>query len=84
MSTNTETNKEVFDKWLQWRERTIKLPLMYTQSGNVPVRRSKPTKDVRDLCDGIGLRENLDYIFRNNEMRFATREHLAFFKLNYK
>tara|TARA_Y100001972_G_scaffold124094_1_gene172563 strand:+ start:758 stop:1009 length:252 start_codon:yes stop_codon:yes gene_type:complete len=83
MNTNT-ANKEVFDKWLTWRSRSVKLPQLYTKSGNTSIRLSKPTSEIRDLCNAIGLREDIDYIFRNQELRFATNEQLAFFKINYR
>ena len=49
MNTNT-ANKEVFDKWLTWRSRSVKLPQLYTKSGNTSIRLSKPTSEIRDLC----------------------------------
>lgn len=84
MNITIEDNKEIFDNWLSWKQRTIKLPNRYTSSGKSAVRHLKPSEDVLQICDSIGLRENIDYVFRRNELRFATTENLAFFKLNYK
>jgi len=64
------TNKEIFDNWLEWRPNSLNL------------FKSNP-KWARAECMNLKLKENSDYILRNNTIRFKHSDYLANFKLIY-
>jgi hypothetical protein len=72
-SSLIESNKVDFDNWMTWRSIRVKIPTS-----------SEAQWQARHTCDEIGLVVNKDYIARYGEVRFATKDALAFFMMNWK
>lgn len=67
------SSKVDFDNWMEWRTIRVKIATS-----------SEAQWQARHTCDEIGLIVNKDYIARYGEVRFATKDALAFFMMNWK
>lgn len=67
------TSEVDFDKWMSWRSLRVKLPTT-TKAQNTAIA----------VCSEIGLKLNKDYIARYGEVRFASKDSLAFFMMNWR
>ena len=67
------STKVDFDNWMAWRPIRVKIP-----------NTSEAQSTARAVCDEIGLVVNKDYITRYGEVRFATKDSLAFFMMNWR
>jgi hypothetical protein len=62
-----------FDNWMEWRTIRVKIPTT-----------SEAQSTARAVCEEIGLVVNKDYIAKFGEVRFATKDSLAFFMMNWR
>jgi len=62
-----------FDNWMDWRSLRVKLP-----------KSPQAQKTAIAVCSEIGLQLNKDYIARYGEVRFASKDSLAFFMMNWR
>lgn len=67
------STKVDFDNWMEWRSIRVKLP-----------SNSEAQAQASHTCDEIGLIVNKDYIARFGEVRFASKDSLAFFMMNWR
>lgn len=67
------STKVDFDNWMLWRSIRVKLP-----------KGAEALTMARLTCDEIGLIVNKDYIAKYGEVRFATKDSLAFFMMNWR
>jgi|TARA_B100001093_G_C26832783_1_gene1016891 hypothetical protein len=67
------STKVNFDNWMEWRSIRVKLP-----------SNSEAQLQASHTCDEIGLIVNKDYIARFGEVRFASKDSLAFFMMNWR
>lgn len=68
-----EKHRYFFDQWMQWKNNQCALDTDRNANNHASVIRSQ----LRDL----GLREFWDYQLRPSEIRFASQEYLAMWKL---
>jgi hypothetical protein len=73
LNTLIESTKVDFDNWMEWRNIRVKLP-----------KNSEAQWQARATADEIGLVVNKDYIASFGEVRFATKDALAFFMMNWR
>lgn len=67
------STKVDFDNWMSWRSIRVKLP-----------KGAEALTMARHTCEEIGLIVNKDYIAKYGEVRFATKDSLAFFMMNWR
>jgi len=65
------THKDRFSKWLTMRTNRMIMSDFYDLN------------NIQKIIDSMGLTDGVDYIFlKNKEIRFATKEDMALFKLS--
>jgi hypothetical protein len=66
------SSKVNFDNWMDWRKTRARIP-----------NNTKAHQAAKACCEELGLVLNKDYIARYGEVRFASKDGLAYFVLNW-
>lgn len=74
MPSQSHKNEYFFNCWMDWKVNEMRVSTRFPPSTF--------KKEIKDICNQIGLREFWDYQTRGYTIRFKYAEILAFFKIS--